>query len=183
MNSKLDALLKITLVVSVLFASSAVGYYYLFYLPDRDARLEAKHSQEADDEKRSQLETQAALIRAQEEQQEAQRRAQEDREEAERQRQLLEKASVQARYDSCIRIARVNYAGNWASACKRKREIALELKSHCTLDANLQKTVCDPKKLPDPTDCALPREFANDFNSGLEKAKDHCLQETRAGLQ
>jgi hypothetical protein len=40
----LDALLK--LIVAVLFASASTGYYFLVYLPQRDARLDAERLQE-----------------------------------------------------------------------------------------------------------------------------------------
>jgi hypothetical protein len=43
---KIDAILKISIVASVLFASSSVGYYYLSYLPRRDARLEPERALE-----------------------------------------------------------------------------------------------------------------------------------------
>jgi hypothetical protein len=182
MNSKLDALLKVTLVVSALFASSAVGYYYLGYLPERDARLAIERRQQAEEEKRAQQERQEAIVRAQQAQEMAKARAQQEREDAEVQRQASEKATVQAQYQTCLSYARLDYEANWAGACKRWRALSVEGKLHCNYDANTQKTVCDPKKLPDPNDCALPREKARDFKSDLEKAKDRCLQETRAGL-
>ena len=34
---KIDAILKLSVVVSVLLASSSVGYYYLVHLPHREA--------------------------------------------------------------------------------------------------------------------------------------------------
>jgi hypothetical protein len=91
MNSTLNVLLNITLAVSALFASCAVGYYYLIYLPERDARLDAERKQE-----RAQAEGQK---RAQIEDQEAERRAQQQSEEAKRQRESLE---TQARYQLCL---------------------------------------------------------------------------------
>ena len=37
---KIDAILKLSVVVSVLLASSSFGYYYLVHLPHRDAQFE-----------------------------------------------------------------------------------------------------------------------------------------------
>jgi hypothetical protein len=37
---KIDAILKLTVVASVLLASSSVRYYYLVHLPHRDAQFE-----------------------------------------------------------------------------------------------------------------------------------------------
>jgi hypothetical protein len=37
---KIDAILKLTVVASMLFASSSVGYYYLVHLPRREAQFE-----------------------------------------------------------------------------------------------------------------------------------------------
>src|SRR5437764_14716007 len=38
--SKIDSSLKVSTVVSVVFASCSVGYYYLVHLPQRDVRFE-----------------------------------------------------------------------------------------------------------------------------------------------
>jgi len=43
---KIDAILKLSVVASVLFASSSVRYYYLSYLPRRDARFEPERALE-----------------------------------------------------------------------------------------------------------------------------------------
>ena len=39
MAGKIDAFLKLGIVAGVLLASSSVAYYYVVYLPDRDARI------------------------------------------------------------------------------------------------------------------------------------------------
>jgi hypothetical protein len=43
--SKLDALLKLSIIAGVLFASASVGYYFLVYLPQRDAQFDAERVQ------------------------------------------------------------------------------------------------------------------------------------------
>jgi hypothetical protein len=40
---KIDAFLKLSIVAGVLLASSSVAYYYVIYLPDRDARIDANN--------------------------------------------------------------------------------------------------------------------------------------------
>ena len=40
--AKIDAFLKLSIVAAVLLASASVAYYYVVYLPDRDARIDAK---------------------------------------------------------------------------------------------------------------------------------------------
>ena len=91
---KIDAILKRSVVASVLGASSPVGYYYLVHLPRQDAQLEAERVLER-------LRT-AAQKRAEQELSIFEQKVLEQREteqKAAEERQALEKAN---RYEACL---------------------------------------------------------------------------------
>jgi hypothetical protein len=90
---KLDALLKVSVIAGVLFASASIGYYFSVYLPHRDLQLDAQRIEEkqrADAAKQAQQE-----------------------------RQDEEQATAQMRYQACLKDASDNYSAVWASSCKR----------------------------------------------------------------
>src|SRR5258706_13649455 len=114
LTGKIDAILKLSIVASVLFASSSVGYYYLSYLPHRDARFEPDRALEglrAAAQKRAEREK--LLL----EQQVSEQRALEQQ--AAEQRQLLEKAD---RYQACLSHATDGYNESRIAACNRLQE-------------------------------------------------------------
>jgi hypothetical protein len=88
---KIDALLKVCIVLSVLLVSSSVGYYYLVYLPARDAQIDFERALEN------------ARI-------DAAKRAEQERtllqQQAIEQRQSAERAATQFRYDACLKAFR-----------------------------------------------------------------------------
>jgi hypothetical protein len=110
---KIGAILKLTVVASVLLASSSVGYYYLVHLPHQDAQFEPERVLErlrAAAKKRAEqeqwlFEQQASVQRAAEQQ-----RVEE--------RQTLEKAN---RYQACLSRATDNYNASRLAACNRPR--------------------------------------------------------------
>jgi hypothetical protein len=112
---KIDAFLKLTVVASALFVSSSVGYYYLVYLPHRDAQFEPERVLErlrAAAQKRAQRE-QLLLEQQASEQRAAEQQALEER-------QALEKAN---RYQACLGRATDNYNASRLTACNRRREL------------------------------------------------------------
>jgi hypothetical protein len=166
---KIDALLKLSIVASVLLASSSVGYYYLVYLPQRDAQLDLEREFErarADAEKRAERE------RTLSEQREIERR------------QSAEKAAAQTRYQTCLRRASNSYSESWATACKRIGEKSLKDHHEC-IRSGVARASCDSiHTIRDASpDCTLPRVIATDLEADLEKERNRCLQENRSGLQ
>ncbi|MCC8964906.1 hypothetical protein H8A95_21970 [Bradyrhizobium sp. Pear76] len=175
MAGPVDAFLKVSLAVAALFASASVGYYYLAYLPQKDAqasRLEAQRDlarkMDAARIESARLAEQAAAA--------AEKRDLEERQTAARE-------AVQVRYRSCVRNAEARYADMWTAAC---REIA----------DNNEKSYRDCMKQPNNTfcatlfsdrsntsNCSLPRLRGTDISDTLDKARTRCLDESRAGLQ
>ncbi len=182
----MTALLKVSIVASVLLASSSAGYYYVVCLPRRDAQLDVERMLErarADDEKRAERE------RADDEKRAERERILSEQRELE-QRQSAEKAAAQIRYQTCLSRASNNYEASWAAACKRVGDpynslVAKNL-ADCISKGQMSKKECDLiyKHFEDASpSCALPRVIATDLNADLGKARDRCLQENRAGLQ
>ena len=158
MGSRLDALLKLSVIAAVLFASASVGYYFLVYVPQRDGRLDAlriEEKQRAD-----------AAKQAKDEQ------------------QVVDQAAAQTRYQSCVNLAELNYHTMWAAGCKRTAEETAASHAHCLAQQYADKANCDSWYRPrDPSpNCALPRTAASDINAVLDKARSLCLQESKAGL-
>jgi hypothetical protein len=104
---------------------------------------------------------------------------------AEDQRQTSEKWAAQLRYQRCVRRAEHDYEASWAAACKRVAAIENNTKEYVNcISGQVPKELCERWKSADASaNCRLPRENADDINSTLERTRDHCLQEFKAGLQ
>src|SRR5271154_2098628 len=129
----MDAFLKLSVVVSVLLASSSVGYYYLVHLPHRDAQFEPEQALErwrAAAEKRA---GQELLLF---EQQVSDQRAAEQQ--AEEERRTLEKAN---RYQACLSRATDNYNASRLAACNRPQEKIIKDHDDC-IKLGFSKRVC-----------------------------------------
>jgi hypothetical protein len=163
---KVDAFLKVSMGLALLIAAGSIGYYYAVYLPTRDAQLDSERRLER---------AHAEFARKT-----AEERAQAEREAIE-QRQVLEKAAAQDKYESCIDRAGTVYNANWTLNCKNLADKARKDRTSCTLPP----ATCDsmyPARDPTVT-CALPQNLASAINADLERSKDRCLQEIKAGLQ
>jgi hypothetical protein len=160
---KIDILLKLCIAASVLLASSSVGYYYLLYLPRRDAQLDVERAFE-----RARADALQRMF--------SEQRALEER-------QSAEKAAAQMRYQTCLNGANTNYQAVRAAACKRLGEQSRRDHDDC-VSKNLGKSFCDVTyAIRDASpNCTLPREISTDFDADADKARDRCLQENRAGL-
>jgi hypothetical protein len=171
---KLDAILKLSVIASVLFASSSVGYYYLSYLPRRDAQFEPQRALEqlrATAQKRAEQEQ--LLLQ----QQVAEQRALEQQ--AEEQRQLREKAE---RYQVCLRQVTDSYNESRIAACNRLQQKVVKDRDNC-IRLGFRKKVCDQAHVvrePSP-DCPLPPAIASNLDTDAQKARDRCLEEHGAG--
>ena len=170
MAGKIDAFLKISVAISVLAASSGVGYYFGYYLPRRDARIEEEQRAE---KKRSETDQRAAQDRAIAVQRESEAR------------QAYARAQAQARYDQCNLMARRNYSANWAGSCKSELERARASYTTCLRFST--KETCDAtwtKELTQSaTECSLPADTAQRWENARNQALQLCLEEHRAGLQ
>jgi hypothetical protein len=167
---KIDAILKLSIVASVLFASSSVGYYYLSYLPRRDARFEPERALEglrAAAQKRAEREQ--LLL----EQQVSEQRALEQQ--AAEQRQLLEKAD---RYQACLTHVTDSYNESRIAACNRLQEKVIKNHDSCIRSGFREKT-CDLAyvvRKPSPN-CTLPQAIASNLDADAGKARDRCLED------
>jgi hypothetical protein len=170
LTAKIDALLKLSVIASLLLASSGVAYYYAVYLPQRDAEQDRENSLQrlhAYGEKRADQERSAAQQRETE------------------QRQAEVKASAGPRYQNCVDGAGINHDASWASACKRLADKAAQDHTDCLSLPNLPQGYCDAAYgTRDPSaHCTLPAEMAADLDAALNAARKACLQERNTALQ
>jgi hypothetical protein len=168
--ARIDALLKLSVIASLLLASSSVAYYYAIYLPQRDA--------EQDRESGLQKLQTYGQKRADQEQSAAQRRETE-------QRQAEAKEGAGIRYENCVDGARINHDTSWAASCKRLADKAAQDHSDCLSVPNLPQGYCDAAYgTRDPSaHCTLPVEIVADLDGALNSARKACLQERNAAMQ
>ena len=101
--------------------------------------------------------------------------------EAMEKRQALEKAN---RYEACLSRATDGYAASRLAACNRPREKIIKDQDDC-VKLGFSRNVCAmahivPEASPN---CALPRTVTLALDADVQKARDRCLSEDRAGLQ
>jgi hypothetical protein len=168
--AKIDALLKLSVIASLLLASSGVGYYYAVYLPERDAQRDREGS--------VQRLYAYGQNRAEQERSDAQRRETQ-------QRQAEANASAGIRYQNCVDDARTSHDASWAAACKRLADKVTHDHSDCLSMPNLPQGYCDAAYgTRDPSaNCTLPGELAADLDAALSTARHRCLQERNAAMQ
>lgn len=165
MSGGVDAFLKVAVGVSFLLGGFAVSYYFLIYIPERDAAL--------DDQRRQ------AII-SQQYREDRARKAAEEKEAAERAAADFRAQNVQARYEECLRNAMTSYSVNWDTSCRAISDQNSKKRASCTFN----KESCDSMYPSTPVkDCSLPQVVAAGWNETLEKARNRCLQESRAGFQ
>lgn len=170
MAARIDTLLKLSVIASLLLASSGVGYYYGVYLPRRDAELDQERMLErarADEEKRA-----------------AQEQSFTARKELE-QRQAADKADVELRYQTCVNSAVATHDASWAAECKRLADKAVEDHAQCLSKTKLSQGYCDTayRARDGSPNCMLPVKIATELDGGLNKARNRCLRERQAVLQ
>jgi len=171
--SKIDAILKVSIVVSVVFVSCSVGYYYLVYLPQRDEPQRVLERFRAYAEKRAEQEQLLFEKKASEQRVVEQRAAEE--------RQALEKAN---RHQACLSRATDNYNASRLAACNRPREKITKDRDDC-VKLGFSIEVCAMAHVvrePSPN-CTLPRSVALALDADVEKARVRCLEEDRVGLE
>jgi hypothetical protein len=176
MAGKVDAFLKICLATAVLVASAGVAYYYVIYLPQRDAQLDRERKLEFARAEYARQAEQARLAAQQ-------ARLEEEKRAAELAQAAAREASQQ-RYQTCIRVAENFYSASWAAQCKRIADKAAKDLKDCN-SQGLNKDSCQNVyggRDASPN-CSLPRVVGTDLSDELEKSRKRCLDESRAGLQ
>jgi hypothetical protein len=167
MPTKVDTFLKASIAASVLIASASIAYYYLHYLPQRDAQVDRIRQLEQARIEFSRQAEQARLIE--------EKRAMEAK-------RAGEKEALQNRYQLCLSNAEDNYSRNWADQCKKVAAKAQTDRAECLAKGTLKAT-CDifhPAADPSPN-CTL--SGGKVLNDRLQQSRDRCLQESRLGLQ
>jgi len=167
LTGRMDTLLKLIVVAAILSASASVSYYYLRYLPQRDAKLDAERAEETARANARERLNQALS--------DADRRAAE-------QQQAAEKESAQLRYRTCVKSALDLYDSDWKKQCQRINAIISGYYKKC-IAQGFAKDVCSSTHATvSDSSCELPHEIAVSLKSALDEARDRCLEESKAGL-
>jgi hypothetical protein len=169
--AKNSAILKISIVASVLLASSGVGYFYLVYLPQREVQFDPQRVLErfraAAEKRAAGAEQELSLF----EQNVSEQRAAEQK--VAEERQVLEKAN---RYQACLTRATDSYNSSRLAACNRSREKIIKDQDDC-FNLGFSRNVCAmahviPEASPN---CKLPRTVALALEAEVEVARNDCL--------
>lgn len=165
----LGDLSKILIVFAALLASASVAYYYVYYLPHRDALL---------DNERHESEARAERQRIEQEQ-----RAQAERDAAE-EKKALQAENAQQRYVSCLTFADKAYDSQWAGQCKINAARVERGLASC-IQAGISKVQCAASYgVANPgSDCSLPSDSAKTLNEQHDKDKAQCFREYQTALQ
>ena len=170
MAAKLDTLLKLSVIASLLLAASGVGYYYAVYLPRRDAqRDEARVAEQLRAYARQRAEAARAL---------AERRQLEER-------RTAAKAAAEGRYETCLTSASATRDASWSAACKSLADQAEQDRTGCLANTNLPKGYCDAvyQARDASPHCVLPAKISTGLDGDLTLARRRCLQQRDAALQ
>ena len=165
MAIKIDAVLKVSIAASILLASSSVGFYYLAYLPHRDAEPERVWEGLRAAGSQSLFERQALEQRAEEQK-------------ATEKRQALEKAN---RYQACLSRATDKYNASRLVTCNRPREKIIKDRDDCIKLGFSEKVCAMAHVVPEASpNCTLPRAVALSLDAEVEKERDRCREEESA---
>lgn len=155
-SSVADTMLKISVAIAFLIAGVSIGYYFLVYVPAKDARTQAAASAAAANA------TAQASAQSAASQQTASRRA--------------------ANYNSCLATADASYHADWNSNCATRSQQREADYNRCA-GGFLSESDCRETNPYIPTvDCQLPSALADSLNGELRDAKDRCLQQAKDGL-
>jgi hypothetical protein len=175
--SKIDTALKLTIIASLLLAAFGVDYYYAIYLPGRDAALDGERTMEK-------MQAYAGR-RAEQERQAAEQHELEQRQSTEKVATENAKAAAATRLQACISNASAAHDASWAAECKRVAEKAEQDHANCVSQPNLPQGYCDAAyRLHDAApNCTLPVAIATGLDANLDRARNRCLQDSKAALQ
>jgi hypothetical protein len=165
---KIGAILKVSVAASVLLASSSVGYYYLVYLPYRDAEAERVLERLRAAEKKHVEQGQSLFERQASEQRAAEQKATEER-------LALEKAN---RYQACLSRATDKYNASRLATCNRPREKIIKDRDDCIKLGFSEKVCAMAHVVPEASpNCTLPRAVALPLDAEVKKERDRCREE------
>jgi hypothetical protein len=170
--ARIGTLLKLGVMVAIVAASGA-GYYYAVYLPRRDAaRADAQKLEDARSAAAKRAEQERLLVQ----QQELEKRR------VQAQAQAL--LAAQARYQSCLKDADTAHAVSQAAQCKATADKASADRDNCLNALKLPKAYCESAYVTrdGSANCTLPPAAASALDADLERARNRCLQESKAAL-
>jgi hypothetical protein len=151
-----DTVLKLSIALAFLIAGVSVGYYFLVYVPGKDARAQAAATAAAANA------TATASAQAAASQQAAAKRT--------------------ANYNSCLSAAEATYHADWNGNCATRSQQREADFNRCA-GGFLSDSECrETNPYISPVDCQLPSTIADSLNGELKDAKDRCLQQAKDGL-
>ena len=151
-----DTVLKLSIALAFLIAGVSVGYYFLVYVPGKDARAQAAATAAAANAKAT------ASAQAAASQQAAAKRT--------------------ANYNSCLASADATYHADWDGNCATRSQQREADFNRCA-GGFLSDSECrETNPYIPPADCQLPSTIADSLNGELRDAKDRCLQQAKDGL-
>jgi hypothetical protein len=172
--ARIDTLLKLGVIVSLLIGSSGAAYYYALYLPQRDAALDHDLDQEHASEQLQvygQRRIEEARLRAEQQQAE--------------QRRAADKTVAEGRYQTCLARASATHDTSWSAQCKGLADQTLQNRATCLANGKLSASYCDAayRTRDGSPDCTLPVKVSTGLDGDLAAARQRCLQERDAALQ
>ena len=166
----MNTLFKLSLIASLLLASSGVAFYYAVYLPRRDVQLDNERKlEQALADARTRVAQQRSLAKQKKSEQ----------------RQAEAKVGAEAHYQTCLNRANVTHAASWAAECKRLAEKAVADHAECLTQPKLPKGYCDAAYRPRDAspNCILPPKVATALDGDLSEGRNRCQRERQAALQ
>lgn len=170
MAGKLDTVLKLSVIASLLIAASGVGYYYAVYLPGRDAQRDEERLAE---QLRIYAQQRAEAARALVEQQQL------------AEHRTADKAAAEDHYATCLSGATATHDASWSAACKSLADQVEQNRTNCLANTKLPKGYCDAvyRARDASPHCVLPVKISTGLDGDLTRARERCLQQRNAALQ
>ena len=152
-----DAVLKLAIAAAILTIALSVGYYFVVYIPRRDADNQAR----------------AAAAQSAQAAQQAQQAAQAQQNQTAR----------RDAYNSCVADASAAYSANWDSSCRTQSDERSSQYRSCASGGfyNVQQCLNMYPALP-ASNCTLPAAVGNRWDQLLKTDKDKCLEVAKDGL-
>ena len=170
MAAKINTLLKLSVIVSLLIGSSGAAYYYALYLPQRDAELEQEHLSEQL-QAYGQRRTEEARLLAGQQQIEQLRAA--------------DKTAAESRYQTCLVRAGATHDASWSAQCKVLADQVAANHTACLAIGKLSASYCDASyRMRDGSpNCSLPLKVSTGLDGDLTAARQRCVQERDVALR
>jgi len=93
--------------------------------------------------------------------------------------------AAQARYRTCLKDADAAHAASQAAQCKASADKVSALRDNCLNTLKLPKAYCESAYVirDGSSGCTLPPVAASTLDADLERARNRCLQESKAAAQ